>query len=82
MRPIPVTDRLPDVDQSYGTDHKWSEVVLAYDAAEFGGWCLARYSARGWEIDTDAISGPDWEVQELGNVTHWMPLPPKPEPPE
>lgn len=81
MTPIPVTERLPDIDQPCfdGTDRKRSSVVLAYDAAHLGGWCLATYSTRGWALDTEGISGPEWDVWEPENVTHWMPLPPKPE---
>ena len=82
MQPIPVTERLPERDQPCfdGTDRTQSTCVLAYDTAFGGAWCIAYYSKHGtWEVDTTGISGPEWDVYPLEQVTHWMPLPPKPE---
>lgn len=70
MTPIPVADSLPATLQ--GTAY-----VLAYETG--AGWVAATYHHEcGWALDTNGISGWDWEAQDLGTVTHWMPYPPKP----
>ena len=69
-RPIPVTERLPNIEFCLETDPQ-SDAVLAYWVG--GGWNVSIYSPDdGWwcnnkdELPTDS-------------PTHWLPLPPTPE---
>ncbi len=75
MKPVPVTERLPEPNTPTGEAY-----VLAYEIGEHPGWIAATYHpTKGWEHDTSAVSGYEWEVDSLGPVTHWMPWPPAPE---
>lgn len=74
MIPIPVTERLPEPDTPQG-----DAFVLAYEGGEYPGWVGAVYSAdKGWAYDAIGVSGYEWELEDIGPVTHWMPYPPVP----
>lgn len=79
---IPITEHLPDLTVHRGRGMQ-SETVLAYDAGEYAGWCAAVYVVQDdkafWEYSTEGVSGYEWEVERIENVTHWMPMPSAPE---
>ena len=64
-RPIPVTERLPEADVS----------VLAYFADGFWDECYF----YGDEIVEDGIALANEERPLPHGITHWLPMPPKPE---
>lgn len=75
MRPIPVTNRLPDPNTPQGDAY-----VLAYEDGTHPGWVSAVYNpVRGWAYSVEGVSGYKWELADIGPVTHWMPWPPKPD---
>lgn len=81
-RVIPVTECLPEMKNDRW-DGRESWTVLAYSAGAFPGWVAAKYiQAKGglcyWEHSTEGVSGYEWEVSEVEDVTHWMDFPPPP----
>jgi hypothetical protein len=80
MKPIPVTERLPEMQPNALSDVKsYSKVVLAFDA-EWGQWIFAMLhiwpSGKYWKTVARGVSIGDCVTLEY--VTHWMPLPPDP----
>jgi len=82
LQPISVTDQLPEC--VYGTQHthggEQSETILVFA----NGWVAGVFIRPNegdpyWEYTTEGISGYEWEVERIENVTHWMELPPAPE---
>ncbi len=74
MQAIPVTKRLPEPNTPQD-----DAFVLAYETGEYPGWVAALYHPdSGWQYDTSAVSGYEWEVSDMNAVTHWMPYPPAP----
>lgn len=67
-RPIPVSERLPEIV----TDEDFSPAFLAF-CSRCPGWHLAFVCVDGaWTLlDDDSI--------DPHTITHWLPLPPKPE---
>jgi hypothetical protein len=81
-RPIPVTECLPELKSDrWGGRESWG--VLAYSGGAFPGWVPAVYvqmqNGRSfWEYSAEGVSGHEWEVAEVEDVTHWMDYPPPP----
>lgn len=71
-RPIPVSERLPQIGRRWYSEAECyntiSEVVLAYDDRN---WYIA------WFQEPDHWESPDLPGRKL-SVTHWQRLPPKP----
>lgn len=76
-KPIPVTEQLPElkhVAKHYG-GARYSDMVLAWnedDQEWFVGFYLRGATYTDWRLSHD-------EIGVIGSVTHWLPLPPKPE---
>jgi hypothetical protein len=70
-RPIPVSERLPSGD----------DIVLAFDGDCEEEWGEARYTRKGW---VTSYPWSNYDVSTIGvpleGITHWLPLPPSPEP--
>ena len=56
---------------------RYNEPQLFWLFAGYGQYTKGRFMP-----DTDSISGHDYDVDEIENVTHWMPLPKLPSPPK
>jgi hypothetical protein len=71
-RPIPVSERLPkEADISIDSDE---QTVLCFDGEEDCEWACSVYcDGSFW------ARYPVPRTQRLAGVTHWLPLPPKPE---
>lgn len=76
MKPISVTERLPE--WAYANVHsKHSDTVLGY-CKDHRTWMTVIYNDRyGWESTHSAMFG--CEEEEPISITHWLPLPEKPE---
>lgn len=80
--PIPTSkvDELPAVNPDDPHAYGWSPMVLAYSAT-YRAWFIAAYrpDSGEWSADIRLVGGYEWEVESLGEVTHWMPLPNTPQ---
>ena len=76
---VSVEDRLPEYNPGTGAKSYW---VAKKDNA--GNWQMkiAQYCDYGYAMTMDAeteVTWRDWDFTKIVNVTHWMPLPERPE---
>lgn len=73
-RPIPVSERLPEMDA-----HGEVDTVLVWCEGE---WLPAKWEGPEddpvWQIWVGGLTN-DYKYCPKGGVTHWLPMPPKPE---
>lgn len=71
-RPIPVSERLPE---------DCSEVLVYIEFARdgFGDWGVGSCLIGDWSIWGQCCQEEEGHEDEKRTVTHWLPLPPKPE---